>query len=76
MKKKKKKKKKKLRRELHALAVRHDSLADAVRRLAAHTDVLAVAVRSPDAVPEADLDTAISGINHVRTELVREDVTA
>jgi hypothetical protein len=68
-------KKKKLKRELRALATRHDSLAETVRRLAAHIDFLAVAARSPDVVSAADLDAAIAGIHQAHTELIHSTRT-
>ncbi|HEY8030232.1 MAG TPA: hypothetical protein VIE38_12040 [Gaiellaceae bacterium] len=38
-------------------------LREVVRRLLAHTEVVAVAVRTPEAVSQADLDAAIAGIH-------------
>ena len=57
--------KKQLKRELRALADRHGQLEQAQRRLAAHAEVIAVALRSPDAVPQADLDNAVAGIHQL-----------
>jgi hypothetical protein len=37
-------------------------LDESVRRLATHAAVLAVAVRDPEAVPPADLEAALAGI--------------
>jgi hypothetical protein len=42
-----------------------DELTDAVRQLAAHAEVLAVALRTPEAVPAADLDEAVAGIHEL-----------
>jgi hypothetical protein len=42
----------------------HD-LEDALRRLAVHAEVVALAVRSPERVPEPDLDGAIAGIHEL-----------
>ena len=55
-------KKKRLKRELRELAKRHDELEEAHRRLATHVSVIALAVRTPDRVPEQDLDGAIVGL--------------
>ena len=55
--------KKRLKRELRALAERQDELERAHRRLAAHAEVIAVAVRSPDLVLQSDLDDAIAGVH-------------
>lgn len=57
--------KKQLKRELRALVRRHEQLERAQRRLAAHAEVVAVAVRSPDLVPPGDLDAAIAGIHEL-----------
>ena len=57
--------KKRLKGELRALAERHERLEQTHRRLAAHIEVIAVAVRSPDLVPEADLDDAIAGLHEL-----------
>ena len=56
-------KKKRLKRELRTLAKKYDELEDAHRRLATHVSVIALAVRTPDRVPEQDLDDAIAGLN-------------
>jgi hypothetical protein len=55
--------KKRLEQELRALAGRHEQLEQAHRLLAAHAEVIAVAVRSPAAVPQSDLDDAIAGLH-------------
>jgi hypothetical protein len=57
--------KKLLKRELRALAQRHKQLEQSQRQLAIHSEVIAVAVRSPDLVPQADLDAAIAGIHEL-----------
>ena len=57
--------KKQLKRELRALARRHEQLEQTQRRLATHAEVIAVAVRSPDLVPQTDLDDAIAGIHRL-----------
>jgi hypothetical protein len=62
-------KKKTLERELRNLSARHEALAGEVKRLAAHTDVLAVVVRSPEAVPAADLDATVAGIHDLQRRL-------
>ena len=61
--------KKRLKRKLRALAESHEQLQQAHRRLAVHTEVIAVAVRSPDRVPQADLDDAIAGIHALNAAL-------
>jgi hypothetical protein len=58
-------KKRELEAQLRELEERHDALAEIVQRLATHTTVLAVAVRDPEAVPAADLDAALSGVNEI-----------
>jgi hypothetical protein len=64
--------KKRLKRELRALAESHEQLQEAHRRLAVHTEVVAVAVRSGDRVPQSDLDDAIAGIHEL--SMVAEQV--
>lgn len=59
-------KKKRLEQELRALAERHAELEEAHRLLATHAEVIALAVRSPDHVPEQDLDDAIAGLDALR----------
>lgn len=61
--------KKRLERDLRDLAERHERLEQAHRKLAAHIGVIAVAVRSPDLVPQADLDDAISGVHELNVRL-------
>jgi hypothetical protein len=61
--------KKRLKRELRALAERQAELDREYRRLVAHCEVIAVAVRSPDLVPRADLDDAIAGIHELNASL-------
>ena len=53
------------------LAERHDALAEVVHRLATHAAVLAVALRDPEAVPSADLDAALAGINDLNAAFPR-----
>lgn len=60
-------KKKKLDAQLRELTAKHDELVVAIRRLATHAAVLAVAVRQPEAVPAADLDAAVAGISELAT---------
>jgi hypothetical protein len=55
--------KKTIKRELRGLSERYAQLELAHRRLAAHLEVIALAVRSPDRVPQHDLDTAIAGVH-------------
>jgi hypothetical protein len=45
-------------------------LKETVRRLIAHTEVVAVAVRTPEAVPQAELDEAIAGIHGLYEQLL------
>jgi len=45
-------------------------LRETLRRLAAHAEVVAVAVRTPDAVAQPDLDAAIAGIHELYEELL------
>jgi hypothetical protein len=40
-----------------------EELKETVRRLVAHTEVVAVAVRTPEAVAQSELDDAIAGIH-------------
>jgi len=40
-----------------------EELKETVRRLIAHTEVVAVALRTPEAVTQNDLDEAIAGIH-------------
>jgi hypothetical protein len=44
-------------------------LRQLVRRLIAHTEVVAVALRTRDAVPHADLDEAVAGLHALYAEL-------
>lgn len=62
-------KKKDIQAQLDDLAERHSQLAAVCRRLAAHAEVLAVVVRSPDAVPSDDLDDAIDGLHELHAAL-------
>jgi hypothetical protein len=57
--------KKRLERELRALAVRHEQLEEAHRRLSLHVEVIALALRSPDHVPQSDLEDAITGVHEL-----------
>jgi hypothetical protein len=43
-------------------------LREVVRRLAAHTEVIAVALRTPHAVPRSDLDEAVAGLHRLYAE--------
>ena len=65
-------KKKRIKRELRALAKSHKELERAQRRLAAHAEVIAVAVHSPAIVPASDLQDAISGIHQLTATLTVE----
>ena len=47
------------------LAAELQDLTDIVHRLATHAAVLAVAVRDPNAVPPADLDAALAGLEEI-----------
>jgi hypothetical protein len=58
-------KKKRLKRELRALAQRQEQLEEAQRRLTAYTEVIAVAIRTPERVPQRDLDTAIAAMHEL-----------
>jgi hypothetical protein len=53
------------------LAAELQDLADIVHRLATHAAVLAVAVRDPNAVPPADLDAALAGIEEIARSSAR-----
>ena len=57
--------KKRLERELRTIAESHEQLRQAHHQLATHTEVIAVALRSPGLVPESDLDAAIAGIHQL-----------
>lgn len=59
--------------ELDELSEHEARLAGVVRRLAAHAEVIGVAVRSPGAVPPADLDAAIAGLHELRGRLDGDD---
>jgi hypothetical protein len=58
-------KKKELEAQLNELAERPDALAETVRRLATHSAVLAIALRDPQAVPQSDLEAALTGIEEI-----------
>jgi hypothetical protein len=62
-------KKKDMQAQLDDLAERHSQLAAVVSRLAAHAEVVAIAVRSPDSVPSDDLDDAIDGLHELHSAL-------
>jgi hypothetical protein len=62
-------KKKELDAQLRDLSERHDALSETVQRLATHAAVLAVALRDPEAVPAADLDAAVAGMNEISAAL-------
>ena len=47
-----------------------EELRMALRRLAAHAEVVAVAVRSPEAVTRPDLDAAVAGIHELYERLL------
>jgi hypothetical protein len=51
------------------LEVELEALRDQLRRLVAHTEVLAVALRTEEAVPRADLDHAVAGLHALYAEL-------
>ena len=58
-------KKKRIKRELRALAESQRELERAHRQLAAHAEVIAVAVHSPALVPASDLQDAVAGIHEL-----------
>ena len=58
-------KKKELEARLTELGESHEALAETVRRLATHSAVLAIALRDRQAVPEADLEAALTGIEEI-----------
>jgi hypothetical protein len=64
-----KKKKKDTEARLAELEAEHAELVAVCRRLAAHAEVLGVALRSREAVPPEDLDDAIDGLRQVHGEL-------
>lgn len=47
------------------LAAQLRELEETVRRLATHSAVLAAAVRDPEAVPAADLEAALAGLEEI-----------
>ncbi len=47
-------------------------LRETVRKLAAHTEVVAVALRTPEAVGAAELDDAIAGIHGLYERLLSD----
>jgi hypothetical protein len=53
------------------LAAELQELTNIVHRLATHAAVLAVAVRDPNAVPPADLDAALAGIEEIAKSSAR-----
>ena len=55
---------------LAGLEAEHAELVALCRRLAAHAEVLGVAVRSREAVPAHDLDDAVDGLHELHTALV------
>lgn len=55
---------------LSHLEAEHADLIALCRRLAAHAEVLGVALRSREAVPAHDLDDAIDGLHEIHTELL------
>lgn len=63
-------KKKELAARLSELAENQAELAGICRRLAANAEVVAVAVRNAEAVPEADLEAAVVAIHDVHNELL------
>lgn len=65
-------KKKQLKRELRALSKSQKKLERAHRRLAAHAEVIAVAVHSPALVPASDLQDAIAGIHELNATFASE----
>jgi hypothetical protein len=58
-------KKKRIKSDLQTLAERQEQLVEAQRRLATHAEVVALALRSPERVPESDLDNAIAGLHQL-----------
>ena len=62
-------KKKDIEARLAELEAGHAELVALCRRLAAHAEVLGVALRSREAVPADDLDDAIDGLHELHTEL-------
>jgi hypothetical protein len=56
-------------KKIDALAEQETRLVEVVRRLAAHAEVIGVAVRSPGAVPPDDLDDAIAGLHDLHARL-------
>ena len=61
--------KKGIQAQVDDLAERHSQLAAACARLAAHAEVVALAVRTPEAVPRDDLDDAIAGLHELHSAL-------
>lgn len=55
---------------LAELEAEHAELVALCRRLAAHAEVLGVALRSSEAVPAHDLDDAVQGLREIHAELV------
>jgi hypothetical protein len=47
-----------------------EELRETVRRLVAHTEVVAVAVRTPEAVTHGELEDAIAGIHGLYERLL------
>ena len=62
-------KKTELEAQIRDLTARHQELVGALKALSTHTAVLGVALRQPDAVPAADLEAAIAGINGLAANL-------
>jgi hypothetical protein len=63
-------KKSELATQLSELTRSHTELVEACRRLATSAEVVAVAVRSPEAVPTTDLEAAIASLRDVQSELL------
>jgi hypothetical protein len=47
-----------------------EELRETLRRLIAHAEVVAVAVRTPEAVSRPDLDAAVAGIHELYERLI------
>lgn len=62
--------------QLSALRADQAALGDTLRELVTCVEVLAVAIRNPGSVPEADLDENLSGLERLRSQLAALDAGA
>lgn len=61
---------------LAELEAEHAELVALCKRLAAHVEILGVALRTREAVPAADLDEAIDGVHELHVALLTAQARA